>query len=114
MLRGRRKKYPAALTEIAAEVAKLRMDQGADEQEAMSLGFEVAEIIRKKWGGTQLYIPQGNNFYLSRRDEEILQELNGGNRAEVCSKYGISVRRSYQIESARRANKIHTERNQKP
>lgn len=102
MSRQQQRKYPKTLTEIAVEVTKMMKDRGSPESEAMAFGFEVAEVIRRRWGGTQVYIPRGSDFFLSKRDEEILEEFNGTNGKELCRKHGITTRRLYQIRNAAR------------
>jgi len=106
MRQQRRRKYPETLAEIAVEVTRLRMEAGDEEQKAMAFGFEVAEVIRRRWGGVQIYIPRGTDFFLSKRDREIIEEFDGTNRRELCSKYGITVRRFYQIINSDRAGKV--------
>jgi Mor family transcriptional regulator len=76
------------------------MARGEEEPAAMEFGFEVAEFLRRHWGGEALYIPRGQEWFLSQRDQEILQEFNGNNRTELCHKFGISSMRLYQIIQA--------------
>jgi Mor family transcriptional regulator len=102
MRRQQRRQYPKVLAGIAVEVTKMMMARGDEEQTAMDFGFQVAELIRGHLGGSHVYIPKGQEFYLSKRDEEIRREFNGTNRQELCRQHSISEMRFYQIISAGR------------
>lgn len=100
MRKKTRQQYPQILTEVAVEVARLLTARGDAEDEAMKVGFEVAEFIRRHWAGIAVYIPRGQKWFLSQRDQEIAQEFNGSNGLELCRKYQVSLVRLYQIVKA--------------
>ena len=90
-------KYPEVLSDLATNVSELMVKRGVDESEASELGVQIAESIRRDWGGMSIYIPKGAKFDIEKRDQEIFSEWDGKNTLELCRKYKISIVRLYQI-----------------
>lgn len=102
---GRPNEYPKSLAEIAVEVTQLMEQRGSDAHTAMEIAFEVTEMIRQRFGGNQLYIPRASQFFISKRNEEMLNAFNGRNMQELCAEYGMTTRRFYQILQAANTRK---------
>jgi Mor family transcriptional regulator len=71
---------------------------------AARVGYETAEMVRKSYGGGQIYIPMDR----ARRNAEIYREFTGDNHFELARKYRMTLNSIYKIlrsEKARRSVK---------
>lgn len=82
--------YPEILQDLKATVASALIDNGIDEAVARHSAHQAAEAIRKNWGGTPIYICKGQDYELSKRDQQIWSEFTGRNHHELCRKYDIT------------------------
>jgi len=94
--------YPEILTDLSDQWKELLLTKGLPAEEAAKLAFELAEFLRKHWGGMLIYIPFGRRYELSLRDKQIVEEFNGENWMELCTKHGISRYHLYRIVAASR------------
>lgn len=105
-------KYPERLYDVIKKatpniVAKLKLSP----DDARAAAFEVTEIIRTEWGGSNHYLSKGISFELSRRDWELYGEFNGVNQEYLRHKFGtagkpLTLRRVYQIIEACRSEEF--------
>lgn len=89
--------YPEVLADLASSVSELMEERGVEGPEASEFGLQVAESIRRQWGGMAIYIPKGVRFETEKRDHEIFSEWNGKNTVELCRKHNITTVRLYKI-----------------
>lgn len=89
--------YPELLEQVAATVRATLIDLGIDEALARHSGSACAEELRLTFGGLQLYIPKGQEWELSVRDEQIAARHTGFNTVELAREYGLTERRVRQI-----------------
>lgn len=61
---------------------------------AKVIASDVFKRLQTNWGGKELYIPARNT---DLRNQAIRSQFNGKNHAEVCKRYGISLRHLYRI-----------------
>jgi Mor family transcriptional regulator len=94
--------YPEILQDLRDTVAQVLTEKGIDTETAQLSAFEVAEKIRKNWGGMPIYICKGLEYELSKRDVQIWHEFSGNNHHALCRKYDISIQRLYKIIKAQR------------
>lgn len=74
-------------------------------KEMMGLSVEQAEIVATEivvlyshlWGGQLAYFPKTPAVILSQRNQQLYDDFNGRNHAEVAAKYGLSVQAVYRI-----------------
>lgn len=86
------------LSDLAAHAGQLLADRaGLDEEQAAQIGAELADYMRRHWGGQHLYFAKGDEHGLTKRDLEIWRRANGRNTSELASEYGLSRVRIYQI-----------------
>lgn len=98
--------YPEILLDLRDNLTEILVEAGAEPGKATDLAFAAAERIRKKWGGIAVYIPQGKDWELSKRDYEIYRRFDGTNKHLLCREYEISEQRLYQIVARVRAEEI--------
>jgi Mor family transcriptional regulator len=82
--------YPDLLEQIG-QVVYLRLTQhDVVRDRAVLLAFEITEAIRSEIGGVQQYIPRGQSYDLSLRDQQIWQEFTGDNLQKLAHKYALT------------------------
>lgn len=92
--------YPELLEDLVAKGTELLAGMGLEDDKAKSAAFAFVELIRKEWAGQNLYIPKGQAYELSKRDEELYRRFNGTNLYRLCKEHGITIQRGYQIIAA--------------
>lgn len=90
-------KYPELLTDLVDKGIDLLKSLGFDNQTAEKTAFAFVELIRREWAGQNLYVPKGQAYELSIRDEELYRRFDGANLFRLCKEYGITIQRGYQI-----------------
>ncbi len=98
--------YPEILTDLKQTVTAALQENNIEAQRAEAISHQIAESIRKKWGGQLTYIPKGQYYELNSRDLKIWQEFRGSNHRQLCQKYDISLQRLYQIIKIQRRQMI--------
>lgn len=81
---------PDLLSELAAKLAALLIEEGLPRERAHALGRKAADFVRRDWGGQKIYIPMGQALDISERDQEIARRWHGRNTLEICREFGIS------------------------
>jgi len=99
--------YPELLREIATEVflqlSEREATKALGEDEIARIGFLVAEHVRQVLGGTTFYLPRGEQYERSTRDQEIFNKFRGDYRV-LAQEYKMSEMRIRQIvDRCRRA-----------
>jgi len=94
--------YPEILQDLRDQVLDVLKSKNMDTSAATEAAFEVAEKIRKNWGGMPIYICKGQDFELSQRDMQIWADFDGRNHHALCRKYDISIQRLYKIIKVQR------------
>lgn len=89
--------YPELLSDLADQVTSRLCDRGVTTQDAKVIGRDVAEHVRKHWGGQLVYVPIGKAHELSQRDEEIWNRFDGKNHQELVREFRLSEQQIYQI-----------------
>lgn len=98
-------KGPELLIDMVERASHILMTQGGiDPKSAETLAIAFVNEIAKNWGGSYFYLPKGNwnggelsCFELTDRDRKIFRAYRGKNRDEICTRFGISPQRLYQI-----------------
>lgn len=68
---------------------------GVDAEKARMAAFQVTEIMRRDWAGTQPYMAIGEMYMITLRDREMYDKFNGKNYDELALEYGMSSRNVY-------------------
>ena len=85
--------YPEILEDLADRIARVLIERaGIDAAVARQVGREVAEHVRQHWGGSQIYIPKGEAYAVSERDQAIFERFNGTNVTELARLHDLSER----------------------
>lgn len=84
------REYPELLSDLSEQVRDRLLALPLPADQAARVGRDVAEHIRKHWGGQQIYIPRGDAFTLEERDLEIYRKFNGSNYPELTREYDLS------------------------
>lgn len=89
------------LCDIKDKTAALAATLGLDARQSARLADGIVDMLRKDWGGQQIYIPKA----LSERDMELYDKWNGKpeHLATLATEYHITIQRAYQIVKAVRA-----------
>lgn len=81
----------ALRAEISLAVAE---ETGADAVTARRVANRIFARLQRYWGGTRLYIPAADN---AERNRDIRAAFTGANHAEVCRRFGVSLRTLYRV-----------------
>lgn len=82
--------YPDVLEAMAQAAAQVLLGKGQTREFAQTTAFEITERIRTTVGGTNTYIPRGQDYELSQRDEEIYKKFNGRNYFELAQQFMLT------------------------
>lgn len=99
-------KYPELLRDLVDKAAELLAERyGLSSPRARAAGWEIAELIRKEWGGQNLYLAKGKDYEITLRDVEMYRKFNGSNHFALAQEFGVTVRHVYRvIEQVRAAD----------
>lgn len=98
-------KYPKRLKELAHFTTKEFVEMGFPDDLANYFAFIVTELVRKKWGGSQLYIPSGKKVHIAVRNSEIFKRFDGKNYLELSQEVGLTERQIRYIIEENQGNK---------
>ncbi len=84
------KPYPDLFEELAAKIASRLIERGIVAEIAGDVGKDCAEYIRRDWGGHKMYVPKGDSYDRSLRDQQIAERWNGRNTRELCVEFRVS------------------------
>jgi len=90
---------PDLFADLEAKLVPEIQACGVNVMEARAAARRAVELIRREWGGLQLYIPKGTSFDTEVIRRTIAAEYNGRNTAELCRRLGISERRFRQLQA---------------
>lgn len=76
---------------LAVTLAEFLLGHGIKEDVIDAVCWDAAEMIRKQWGGQQLYIPKGRQEEASRRHQEMYAKyLAGADYVDLAYEYGMT------------------------
>jgi len=81
---------PEFLSDLAAKLAALLVEEGLPLVRADAITRRHIEAIRRDWGGLRPYISMGRALDNDKRDAEIARRWNGHNARELCREFQIS------------------------
>ncbi|MBN8489614.1 MAG: hypothetical protein J0M20_18025, partial [Burkholderiales bacterium] len=76
--------------ELLTDAATMLVSGGLESTRANELAWNITELIRDRWGGQTLYIPQGLTFETLQRYESIWRAFTGDNVPELARQYDMS------------------------
>ena len=85
------------LADVADRAACILKGCGMGEQEAQDAGDAIADDLADNWGGQFITVPKDMKYRHARRAQQIHDEFNGTNHAELATKRGLSVNAIYKI-----------------
>jgi len=98
--------YPEILIDLGEILADQLTSGGCQPEQAADLAFRAIEHIRRQWGGQPIYIPKGQAYELSQRDQRIYEDWRlKGMSHELAHDHGVSMTRIYQIVRAQRLDR---------
>lgn len=98
--------YPELLQDARDQVAAIARDHGLTDDAAAGLAHQVAEHLRRHWGGQLIYIPQGARYDRERRADAIYERFDGRNAPELMREYSISKSEFYRIINTARTRAV--------
>lgn len=103
--------YPEVLLDVAACATKELEAEGIPPERAADIGHRVAEALRKRWGGMDLYIPKAEELDLEPKYMLIYEQWKAEvPMAQMVRESGYSMQWICSIiraARARRAQKVH-------
>ncbi len=90
---------PELLADLLAKLEPEIAAAGVNSMEARAAARRVVELIRREWGGLQLYIPKGTSFDVEAMRRVVGEEWNGHNTIEMCRRLNVSERRLRQLHA---------------
>jgi len=86
------------LTDLAVHVSLLLTRRGIQEDEAQAIGDEVADYIRRHWGGQQIYFPKEFSHRVSRIHRQLLKFHHQGATVEqLARRFRLSSSHIYRL-----------------
>ncbi|NMY40903.1 Mor transcription activator family protein [Pseudomonas sp. WS 5013] len=85
------------LADVADRAACILKGCGMGEQEAQDAGDAIADDLADNWGGQFITVPKDMKYRHAKRAQQIHDEFNGTNHAELATKHGLSVNAIYKI-----------------
>lgn len=92
-----RDEYPQMLCDLRDLVARLLADAGVEADRSLAIGNTVIEELSALHGGAILYMPKATRFRAKRRWQQIYDEFNGRNHAELAHKHGMGLHHLYRV-----------------
>lgn len=92
--------YPEVLADIAREIHKSLMEDPRIKLAhpiAAEIAMTVTEHVRKNIGGVNVYIPRGNVYEATQREQQIYRDFKGDNHHELARKHNLTEMRIRQI-----------------
>lgn len=83
--------YPELLEQMGQIIFRKLLDLGLPTAIANAKAFEIIEAIRDECGGQQQYIPKGDAYEMSIRDESIYEKFNGTNYHELAHQFDLTT-----------------------
>jgi Mor family transcriptional regulator len=98
--------YPAILLEMAELVETELVKAEVPAPQAAALAETMAEHMRERYGGQNIYLPKGEVARAKRRRAAMWADFNGSNYREIARKYGMSLQYAYQCIRLARAEHL--------
>jgi Mor family transcriptional regulator len=89
--------YPEQLIEMGILFADGFVQQGFNDEQAITASCKMLEYIRTNMGGSLLYIHKGSKYESDEMKEEIWKKFNGRNHEALRREYGTSIQHIYRI-----------------
>lgn len=99
-------KYPEILRDLVDKAGEMLVEEGIDRSKAQRLAWMLAELIRRDWGGQQIYLSKGLSYEISQRDLEIYREFDGSNHYYLAQKHNLTARQVYSVVARVRENEL--------
>lgn len=96
-------KYPEILADIVRLLADRLRQHLPDAAEVLAL--DLAEDLRRKFGGGLIYLPKGHDYERHHRNLALWREFNGRNHRELARRYGVTVATVYDVVAAERVRR---------
>lgn len=98
---------PELLADLMAKLEPEIAACGIDGQPARAAARRVIDVIRREWGGRQLYIPRALSYDVAEMRRVIGETWTGTPRStdELCRHFDISDRRLRQLHAEYRAER---------
>lgn len=94
-------RYPELYRDLIEKASPTLMEKlGLTQEQARQAAFLFAEVVRRDWSGSNLYLAKGLSYEISQRDRQIYAEFDGRNHDALARKYKLTTRRLYQIVDA--------------
>jgi Mor family transcriptional regulator len=83
--------YPELLEQMGQILGRKLLDLGLPLAIANAKAFEMIEAIREEIGGQQQYIPKGEAYEMSIRDESIYAKFKGANYHDLAHEFDLTT-----------------------
>ena len=98
--------YPDLLEQMGQILGRKLLDLGLPLAIANAKAFEMTEAIREAIGGQQQYIPKGEAYEMSIRDEAIYAKFNGTNYQDLGHEFDLTTVQIRNIVNRGRARDV--------
>lgn len=98
--------YPELLEQMGHILGRKLLDLGLPLAIANRHAFEMIEAIREECGGQQQYIPKGDSYEMTLRDEAIYAKFKGTNYHELAHEFDLTTVQIRNIVKRGRARDI--------
>lgn len=98
--------YPEILTDVGEHLAEKLEERGMEPESASDLAFVVTELLRRYWGGQEVYIPKAEHLEQASRDLRIYEQfLAGWSFVQLNREFNLTEQRLRQIIRAARLSR---------
>lgn len=98
--------YPAILLEMAELVETELVKAEVPAPRAAALAETMAEYMRERYGGQNIYLPKGEAARSRRRRAAMWADFTGDNYRDIARKYGMSLQYAYRCIRVARAEHL--------
>jgi len=98
--------YPEILTDVGEHLAEKLEERGMVPEQASDLAFAVTELLRRYWGGQEIYIPKAEHLEQAGRNQRIYEHfLAGWTFVQLNREFNLTEQRIRQIIRATRLSR---------
>lgn len=84
--------------QLATSIMQRLIERGIASEDSERIGWEIADEIRKEWGGDVLYIPKGSWWETYKLHDEMYDRYNRGAEVkDIAREYGRALQATYAI-----------------
>ncbi len=95
--------YPEILTDLGEHLAEKLEARGMEPEQASDLAFVVTSLLRRYWGGQEVYIPKAEHLEQASRDQRIYEHFVAGwGFVQLNREFNLTEQRLRQIIRAAR------------